>query len=45
MIKTTLATEVLIIANTKAIKLNDITKPPRNPGSPAFRTILIAFFL
>ena len=36
MIKTTFATEVFIIANTKAIKLKDITKPPNNPDRPAF---------
>ena len=45
MIKTTFATEVFIIANTKAIKLNDITKPPNNPAKPAFFIVLKASFL
>ena len=43
--KTTLATEVFIIANTKAIKLKDITKPPNKAGSPDFLTILTESFL
>ena len=45
MIKTTFATEVFIIANTKAIKLNDITKPPNKPAKPAFFIVLKASFL
>ena len=45
MIKTTFATEVFIIANTKAIKLNDITKPPNNAGRPDFIIILAESFL
>ena len=45
MIKTTFATEVFIIANTKAIKLNDITNPPNNPAKPAFLIVLKASFL
>ena len=45
MIKTTFATEVFIIANTKAIKLNYITKPPNNPAKPAFFIVLKASFL
>ena len=40
MIKTTFATELFIIANTKAIKLNDITKPPNSPAKPAFFIVL-----
>ena len=44
MIKTTLATEVFIIANTNAIKLNDITNPPNNAGNPELLIILIVFF-
>ena len=43
--KTTLATEVLIIAKTKAIKLKDITKPPNKAGSPDFFIVLTASFL
>ena len=43
--KTTLATEVFIIPNTKAMKLNDITNPPNNPGSPESLIILGTFFL
>ena len=45
MIKTTFATEVFIIANTKAIKLNDITKPPSKPARPAFFIVRKASFL
>ena len=45
MIKTTFATEVFIIANTKAMKLNDITKPPNNPAKPAFFIVLKVSFL
>ncbi len=45
MIKTTFATEVFIIANTKAMKLNDITKPPDNPAKPAFLIVFKASFL
>tara|TARA_A100001011_G_scaffold177964_1_gene186722 strand:+ start:397 stop:708 length:312 start_codon:yes stop_codon:yes gene_type:complete len=45
MIKTTFATDVFIIANTKAMKLKDITKPPSNPARPAFFTVLKASFL
>ena len=45
MIKTTFATEVFSIAKTKAMKLNDITKPPNNPAKPAFFMVLKAFFL
>ncbi len=45
MVKTTFATEVFIIANTKAMKLNDITKPPNNPAKPAFFIVLKVSFL
>ena len=45
IIKTTLATDVFIIANTKAMKLKDITKPPNNAESPDFLIILIESFL
>ena len=45
MIKTTFATDVFIIANTKAMKLKDITNPPSNPAKPAFFTVLKASFL
>ena len=40
IIKTTLATVVLLIATTNATKLNDKTKPPSNPGRPDFLIIL-----
>ena len=45
IIKTTLATDVFNIAKTNAIKLKDITKPPSNPGSPAFLITLTASLL
>ena len=45
IIKTTFATEVLVIATTKAMKLNDITNPPNTAGKPAFLIIFIVFFL
>ena len=44
IIKTTFATEVLVIATTKAMKLNDITNPPNNPAKPASFKTLIVFF-
>ena len=43
MIKTTFATDVFNIANTKAMKLNDITKPPNKPAKPAVFIVLKAF--
>ena len=45
MIKTTFATDVFNIANTKAMKLNDITKPPNKPAKPAVFIVLKASFL
>ena len=45
IIKTTFATVVLLIATTKATKLNDKTKPPNNPGKPDSLIILKVFFL
>ena len=44
IIKTTLATVVLLIATTNATKLNDKTKPPNNPGRPDSLIILKVFF-
>ena len=44
MIKTTFATVVLLIATTKATKLNDKTKPPNNPGRPDSFIIFNVFF-
>ena len=43
--KTTLATVVLLMETTKAIKLKDITNPPNKAGKPASFKILIVFFL
>jgi len=45
IIKTTFATVVLLIATTKATKLNDKTKPPNKPGRPDSLIILKVFFL
>ena len=45
MIKTTLATEVFIIAKTKAIKLKDIAKPPNIADVPEVLKTVITFFL
>ena len=46
MIKTTFATVVLLIATTKATKLNDKTNPPNNPGRPeSLITIKVFFFI
>ena len=44
-IKTTFATEVLLIDTTKAIKLKDITRPPRIAGKPASLIIWNVFCL
>ena len=44
MIKTTFATVVLLIATTKATKLNDKTNPPNNPGRPESLITLKVFF-
>ena len=40
---TTLATDVFIIAKTKATKLKDIVKPPSKAGRPDFLIILMVF--
>ena len=45
MIKTTFATVVLLIATTKATKLNDKTNPPKYPGRPDSLIIIKVFFL
>ena len=43
--KTTLATVVLLIATTKAIKLKDSTNPPNKAGSPEVLIFVNVFFL